>query len=133
MIAPKTTNYEDRVDYTKEVGLIEETKSLDKNSTQAAVKLPDRQVQIEDETTIDFGKRKYMFRFSDPILNKWDMFIILIAIYNCFTLSFNIGFDPSWASHPAYITLDFLLMVCYIIDIIQSFMTTYLDKDGEEI
>lgn len=74
-----------------------------------------------------------MFRYSDPILNKWDTFIIIIAIYNCITLSFNIGFNPSWANHPAYITLDVLLILCYVLDIIQSFNTTYLDRNGEEI
>lgn len=87
----------------------------------------------EEEAVPTFEKKKFMFRYSDPILNKWDTFIILIAIYNCFTLSFNIGFDPSWASHPAYITVDVLMMICYILDIIQSFITTYLDKNGEEV
>lgn len=74
-----------------------------------------------------------MFRYSDPILNKWDTFIIMIAIYNCFTLSFNIGFNPSFANHPIYITFDVILIFCYILDIIQSFITTYLDNDGEEV
>jgi hypothetical protein len=36
----------------------------------------------EEEAVPIFEKKKFMFRYSDPILNKWDTFIILIAIYN---------------------------------------------------
>ena len=87
-----------------------------------------------DDTAIASNtSRQYLFRYNDPILNKWDTFIIMLAIYNCFTLSFIIGFDPEWANHPGYITIDVILILCYILDIIQSFITTFLDKHGEEI
>jgi hypothetical protein len=99
----------------KDGALAEEVKSVDPTqNTQNNMRLDSNagRLELEDNDKIPDieNKSKWMFRYSDPILNKWDSFIILIAIYNCFTLSFNIGFDPSWASHPAYITFDVLLI-----------------------
>jgi hypothetical protein len=100
----------------KDGGLTEEVKEVDPTqSTQNNMRLDTNGARLElenDENIPDLeNKGKWMFRYSDPILNKWDSFIILIAIYNCFTLSFNIGFDPNWASHPVYITFDVLLIL----------------------
>lgn len=74
-----------------------------------------------------------MFRFNDPILTKWDTFIIIIAIYNLFVLSYNIGFSPSWAKHPAFITFDSIQTLIYVLDIVVSFFTTYVDSEGFEV
>ena len=93
-------------------GLIEETKmpgTTNMIAMETAVQDNDTQKDIAPDVMVETS-RKALFRYSDPILNKWDTFIIIIAIYNCFTLSFNIGFDPSFASHPVYITFDVILI-----------------------
>lgn len=94
----------------------------------------DRKRSNEHEVGIEADtKKKWQFRYNDPRLNTWDTFIIIVAIYNCLTLSFTIAVDPPFANHPAYITFDWLLILCYLLDIIVNFYTTYLDKEGEEI
>jgi hypothetical protein len=100
----------------KEGALTEEVKQADPTqNTQNNMRLDSSASRNELENNDNIpdveNKSKWMFRYSDPILNKWDSFIILIAIYNCFTLSFNIGFKPSFASHPAYITIDVILLL----------------------
>lgn len=104
------------IDQTKDVGLIEETKVPD-NTRNDLMRLDTNAVGLESDfeehpaqNSESDNKGKFMFRYSDPILNKWDSFIIIIAIYNCFTLSFNIGFQPSFSNHPAYITFDVLMI-----------------------
>jgi hypothetical protein len=100
----------------KEGALAEENKYADPTqNTQNNMRLDSNAGRLElenDDNIPDVeNKSKWMFRYSDPILNKWDTFIIVIAIYNCFTLSFNIGFEPSFASHPVYITFDIILIL----------------------
>lgn len=120
-------------DITKEVALLEEAKTpRDVSPNQNALDIAAEEMKGQIAPLVE-SKRKYMFRHNDPILNKWDTFIILCAIYNCFTLSLNIGFSPSYADHWLYITVDVFLILCYVLDIIQNFFTTYLDPNGEEI
>lgn len=86
-----------------------------------------------NEVKVEKGKYKLMFKYNDPLLFWWDSFVMLVVIYNCITLSYFIGFNPDFTSHGAYILFDNLINLIYVIDIIQSFITTYLDENGDEV
>ena len=101
-------------DKDNELGIAEETKTPG-TTTNPIMALETAVPEAEEEKKKDADMmaesgRSCLFRYSDPILNKWDTFIIIIAIYNSFTLSFNIGFDPDFASNPIYITFDVILI-----------------------
>jgi hypothetical protein len=34
----------------------------------------------------------FLFRYSDPKRVKWDLFVIALALYNCFVIPFDIAF-----------------------------------------
>lgn len=76
-------------------------------------------------------KYKCIINFDNPWRNRWDMFIICLAIYNCFFIPFDIAFSPTFTAHPGYMTLDFLLMAFYLMDIIISFRTSFIHSSGD--
>ena len=64
--------------------MIEETKmpgTTNMIAMETAVQDNDTQKDIAPDVMVETS-RKALFRYSDPILNKWDTFIIIIAIYN---------------------------------------------------
>lgn len=64
----------------------------------------------------------------------WDIFIITVAIYNCFSIPLKIAFAPPILDHVAVETIDNIIDILFIIDIIVAFRTTYYDfETGDEI
>lgn len=37
---------------------------------------------------------KYIIRYSDKLKVRWDIFVIILALYNCFVIPYNIAFIP---------------------------------------
>lgn len=64
----------------------------------------------------------------------WDIFIILLAVYNCFSIPFILAFRPAYAETTANEVFETLIDLIFFGDIILNFMTTYIDKkSGEEV
>ena len=65
----------------------------------------------------------------------WDIFIILLAVYNCFSIPYYFAFEKdSSLKINDYIEIDDLITILFFLDIILNFRTTYLNpKSGEEI
>ena len=75
-----------------------------------------------------------MLSVNDPRRVQWDLFVMLLAIWNCFQLPLNVAFHPSSENHPASIAIDAIIDVLFLIDIFLNFRTTYFhSKTGEEI
>jgi hypothetical protein len=86
--------------------------------------------KLEEENV----RPKYIFRLTDPGRVKWDLFVMSLAIWNCFSIPFVIAFKPKEADHPAMVTFDSLIDFLFIIDILICFRTSYLHAStGEEI
>jgi len=50
---------------------------------------------IEEERIIlTEGKGSCMVRVNDPRKTNWDLFVITLAVYNCFSIPFEIAFAP---------------------------------------
>lgn len=62
------------------------------------------------------------------------MFIILLAIYNCFNIPFVLAFRPEYGEALISFFVDSVIDFLFAIDILINFRTTYIDSlDGEEI
>lgn len=64
----------------------------------------------------------------------WDFFIIIIAIYNCFSIPLQISFDPPIFETIPFIVLDNFADVFFVLDIVIAFRTTYINLEtGDEV
>ena len=59
---------------------------------------------------------------------------MFMAIYNWFAIPIQFAFNPDFTNHPAYIIVDSMINLIFIIDVIINFRTTFIHKvTGEEI
>lgn len=63
---------------------------------------------------------------------RWDLFVILLVIYNCISIPLEIAFPESGNSLGSTI-VDNAIDICFALDIICNFLTTYInEKTGLE-
>jgi hypothetical protein len=80
---------------------------------------------LESKFIIDEGSN---FKFY------WDMFIILLAIYNAFSIPFYLAFSPPFSTSLAREISDDMIDILFLCDILIHFRTSYYHPDtGEEI
>ncbi|PCI27194.1 hypothetical protein COB52_05170 [Candidatus Kaiserbacteria bacterium] len=64
----------------------------------------------------------------------WDMFIIILAIYNSFSIPFVIAFEPpGLVSSTLFDFLNTVIDLIFMCDIAVMFRTTYMNKFGDEV
>lgn len=65
---------------------------------------------------------------------RWDIYIIVAAIYNSITIPLNIAFNPEFLSTILITSFESIIDLTFFIDIFLNFRTTYIStKTGEEI
>jgi len=72
-----------------------------------------------------------LIRISRPFRTRWDLFTMLLAMYNSFTVPFFVAFevDETIELFAINTTIDFLFML----DVVLNFFTTYVDPNGDEV
>lgn len=63
----------------------------------------------------------------------WDVFIIVLAIYNSMVIPLEMSFDLPIFQSLSYQIVDNLLDLIFLADIILTFFTSYISKKGKEI
>ena len=77
---------------------------------------------------------KCLFRYNENWRIYWDIFMIILALFNWFIIPVQVAFDPPELDNTATTVVDALIDFLFFIDIIIMFRTTYLDSyTGEEI
>jgi len=71
-----------------------------------------------------------MFRPNDSIKSKWDIIIIVCAIFNCLTIPLGVAFQPEFMKKDWFGVLNNIIDVVFGIDIIIAFRTGYIDDLG---
>ena len=67
---------------------------------------------------------------NDSIKFRWDVIIIIMVVFNCFTIPFEIAFEPSFMETNFFFTLNLMIDLCFFIDILITFRTGYIDYYG---
>ena len=62
---------------------------------------------------------------------NWDLYVMLLAVYNCMSIPFEVAFDPD--EPLAYKIINYTCDISFAIDIILAFRTTYLNEFETEI
>lgn len=94
----------------------------------------DTQKQKSQEKAMN-ENQKWMISFKDWRKQKWDIFILIFAIYNSIYVPYSITYDQDH-NGPNYVTqnvADILVDVVFTIDIILMFFTSYENKQGKEV
>ena len=81
-------------------------------------------------------KRSYIIRHSSPRRYYWDLFVIMLALYNSFMTPFQFSFNymMGLTETSPWKQIDIVIDLIYVVDIIVGFMTSYIDSfTGDEI
>ena len=71
---------------------------------------------------------------NDPRKTQWEVFVIVLAIYNSFYIPFEISFEPDELNSIKFLILNTIIDVMFGIDIFINFRTTfYHPVTGDEI
>lgn len=82
----------------------------------------------------DEAKFKGMIRVNDLKKTRWDLFVILLAIWNVFSIPFEVAFAPVVMESAGFTVLNSIVDFVFLLDIIVQFRTTYYDPHtGDEI
>ena len=75
-----------------------------------------------------------IIRINDHRKIYFEIFVIILAIYNCYGIPFEICFKPKIMDSSGFLILNSIIDVIFGIDIIVQFKTTYYDSmSGDEI
>ena len=59
------------------------------------------------------------------------MYVMLLAFWNCISIPFDVAFEPP--DDTTYIIIEYIIDVCFFIDIIVAFRTTFVNPKGFEV
>ena len=77
---------------------------------------------------------KGIIRLSSKLRFRWDILIILLALYNSITIPINIAFDPESLNSVGIAIFESFIDLIFFIDIMINFRTSYIStKTGDEI
>jgi hypothetical protein len=86
------------------------------------------------------NKKKKGFRIPERFIishkkegkNRWDIMVLILAIYNSLQIPFYQAFNPKFFSRTPFIVLDSFVDFVFIFDIILSFFTSIINNQGVE-
>lgn len=79
-------------------------------------------------------KRCCMCRSQEKKRVNWDLLIMILAIWNCIQVPYDIAFNPDSDPGPVEYALNQIVDMIFIIDVFVTFRTTYINEEtGIEI
>lgn len=71
---------------------------------------------------------------NSRLRTSWDIFVILLSLWICFTLPVDIAFEPEGLKNGAFTIFNYLTDAIFLIDIMFNFRTTIQDFiTGDEV
>lgn len=74
-----------------------------------------------------------IFKPNDSFKSKWDILIMLSAVFNCFTIPFKVAFKPLSMESSTFAFINTIVDFIFLIDILITFRTAFVDDYGNEI
>lgn len=79
------------------------------------------------------AENQLMIRPTDTLKFKWDLLIIIGAIFNCFCIPVQLAYSPKFMESSSFLLINTIVDFFFILDIFVSFRTTYIDNRGLEV
>ena len=78
-------------------------------------------------------KHRFIFKPGDEFKSKFDLIIMALAIYNCFSIPLSVAFEPEQMKSVYFTIADIIIDLTFVLDIIISFRTAYINNQGNVI
>lgn len=79
-------------------------------------------------------EKKFMVSQNDPRKTNWELFVIVLALYNSFFIPFELSFQPPLLAGAHFFLLNTFIDFLFGVDIFVSFRTTFYHPiTGDEI
>lgn len=77
---------------------------------------------------------KYLIRSHSTWKLKWDIVIMIFAIFNCFAIPVDVAFEPGFMDTWYFLLINSVIDFIFLLDLIINFRTTFIHaKTGKEI
>jgi len=81
-----------------------------------------------------YTRKKYIIRMNSVFKIRWDMVILVISVWNSFSIPIDIAFGPEIFEETPNVVVNHLIDIYFALDIILHFRTTIINEaTGEEI
>lgn len=75
---------------------------------------------------------RWTLRYNENFRMRWDIFVMLLALWNCISIPFSVSFKPEEPEY--YVVSEHIIDGCFYLDILIAFRTTYINsKTGFEV
>mmetsp|Transcript_8148 Transcript_8148/g.16048 ORF Transcript_8148/g.16048 Transcript_8148/m.16048 type:complete len:936 (-) Transcript_8148:1060-3867(-) len=88
--------------------------------------MPDPDVQRESNEI-----QTKLIRITRPFRIRWDLFTMLLALYNCVTVPLAFSFNT--AENETVLAINTLFDCIFMVDVVLNFFTTFIDSNGDEV
>lgn len=76
----------------------------------------------------------FMIEQNDPNKTRWELFVIILALYNAFSIPFELSFDPPVMRGTNFVIMNSFIDFLFGVDIFIQFRTTFYDTiTGDEV
>ena len=73
-------------------------------------------------------------RLNETTRIRWDLFVMVLATWNCFAIPLEIAFEPAMSKGAGWLVINSVTDVLFLVDIVLTFRTTYINTaTGDEI
>ena len=77
--------------------------------------------------------RKYLMSYKHKGKEKWDVFVLILALQNSIAIPIDLTFQPEFMGTTVFQVFDNIIDAFFLMDMILMFFTSYLDKTGNEV
>lgn len=77
---------------------------------------------------------KFLIRGHSTFKLRWDVLIMILAIFNCFAIPFEVAFNPEAMHSLWFLLLNTVIDLCFAADLLVNFRTSFIHpKTGHEV
>lgn len=75
----------------------------------------------------------FLIRPTDTNKVRWDLLIMILSLFNCFTVPIEVAFEPEFMQNSTIQITNFVIDFIFLCDIVLAFRTVYVDSKGAEV
>lgn len=83
----------------------------------------------ENNPVLNRNKEKCIIRQGSSLIVRWDLFVMFLATWNCFSIPLEIGIRPKMAESILWIAFNHLIDLFFVGDIFITFRTSIVSKE----
>lgn len=92
------------------------------------------EMYLDDKQKEFLKHTKCVFRGHSRLKLKWDLVVMIFAIFNCFTIPLQVAFEPKAMETLGFEILNWFIDLLFMLDLISNFRTTFIHpKTGKEV